>query len=168
MISTPPLLLLLLSVTSGLRAQNNGSTYSQKSPEPASQIVCPWLTRGSAARALGGDVSVAANLLNTGEGSCKFTKLQEPLNSLEILVGKVSLPACPPNSMRLTGIGNEATRCRLREAHGDSVEMVSSRVRETYFCVTLSMHGQKPSTKSLDLSNDVLQQIAEQVAGNLF
>ncbi len=166
------LLLLLLSLTYPLCAQNNSASYPQTSqqisPQTRSQAVCPWLTQGSAARALDGDVSVTTNVTDTGEGSCRFSRQQEPANVLEILVSKSGVRSCPADSPRLTGIGNEATLCRLREPHSDSVEMVSSRVRELHFTVTLSLHGLKSSTKSPDSSADELQQIAEQVAGNLY
>jgi hypothetical protein len=162
------LLALLFSMTYGLRAQNRSASYKQNTPQSVSQIVCPWFTQGSAAKALGGDVSVTANMSNTGEGSCKFAREHEPVNSLEILVSKASVPTCPPNSARLTGVGNEATRCRLRESHGAQVEMVSGHVRDMHFAVTLAMHEQKSSAKPLEYSADTLQQIAEQVSGNLY
>lgn len=159
--------LLLFSMTSRMRAQNKSTTYPVNTPQSPSPVFCPWFTQGSAARALGSDVTVTVNVSNTNEGSCKFLSRQDSMNSLEILVDKASVPACPTDSLRLTGIGNEATRCRLRESHGGLVEMVSSRVREVQFSVTLSLHGQK-SFKPSDPSNDTLQQIAEQVAGNLY
>ncbi len=162
------LLLLLISAASDLRAQNDNAGYSKSTPQSGSQAVCPWLTQGSAVRALGGDVSVTVNVANTGEGSCRFLRQQAPMNSLEILVGKTSGAKCPDNSTRLTGIGNEAARCQLRESHGEIMEMVSSRVREFYFTVTLSIQGQKVAVNSSDSSGDALEQIAEQVAGNLY
>ena len=158
-------LALLFSATSGLRAQNRSTNYP---PQSVSQTVCPWFTQGSAANALGGEVSVTVKVSNTGEGSCKFARQKDSTSYMEILVSKASVPACPSDSVRLTGVGNEATRCKLRESHGDSAEIVNSRVREMHFSVTLSMHGQKASTKPSDISDDILQQIAEQVAGNLY
>jgi hypothetical protein len=158
---------LLFFLTPDMRAQDKSTNYPLNSPQSTSPIVCPWFTQGSAARAIGSDVFVTENVSNENEGSCKFLSRQDSMNSLEILVGKASVPTCPTDSARLTGIGNEATRCRLRESHGDLVEMVSSRVREIHFSITLSLHGQK-SSKSSDPSNDTLQQIAEQVAGNLY
>lgn len=162
------LFLLLISAASDLHAQNDNAGYSKTAPQSGSQAVCPWLTQGSAASALGGDVSVTVNVANTGEGSCRFLRQQTPLRSLEILVSKTSGTKCPDNSPRLTGIGNEAQRCRLRESHGEMTEMVSSRVRELFFTVTLSTQGQKVSVNSSDRSGDALEQIAEQVAGNLY
>jgi hypothetical protein len=158
------LLALLLSTISGLRAQNKSANYPQNTAQFPSQAACPWFTQGSAAKTLGGDVSAIVKVSNTGEGSCKFARLRESANSLEIIVSKANLSGCPQDGVRLTGIGNEATRCKLRE----SVERVSGHVREMNFTVTLSMHGEKSPAKPLEYSADTLQQISEQVAGNLF
>jgi hypothetical protein len=46
--------------------------------------------------------------------------------------------------------------------------MVSGRVRELHFTVTLTSSGQKNPVKVSDVQEDVLQQIAEQIAGNLY
>jgi hypothetical protein len=45
--------------------------------------------------------------------------------------------------------------------------MISSRVRDLYFTVTLASRGQKNSPKA-DVQNDAPEQIAEQVAGSLY
>jgi hypothetical protein len=166
------ILVLLSSLSRAATAQSSQSGYGQKStpasPQPNSQAACPWLTQGSAAKVLGGRVSVTVGVSNTGEGSCKFVRQQSPLNYLEILVSKTSLPSCPAGSIRLTGIGNAAAECGLPASHGEVSKMVSSRVRELHFAVTLTNHGQKTPAKSMDEGDDVLAQIAEQVAGNLY
>jgi len=163
-------MMLLSSLSHAATAQSSQSGYGQKStqtdPQTTLQTVCPWLTEGSAAKALGGDVSVTVSMPNTTEGSCKFVRRQGPLNSLEILISKTSLPSCPAGSAKLTGIGNEAVECRLSASHGEASKMVGSRVRELHFVVTLTDHGQKAPAKSEE--DDVLAQIAEQVAGNLY
>jgi hypothetical protein len=46
--------------------------------------------------------------------------------------------------------------------------MVSSRVRDLHFTVTLTTREQKSQAKPADLQDDALEQIAEQVAGNLY
>lgn len=162
------LLLSLTSLAATVCAQYSGSAYPRNSPRPESQIICPWLTQGSAAKALGGDVSVTVSVSNTGEGSCKFQIQHEPLNSLEILVSKAKLPTCPAESTKLIGIGNEAVKCRLSGSNGETAEMVSSRVRDVYMTVTLTVRGEKTPAKSTDRQGDLLEQVAEQVAGNLY
>jgi hypothetical protein len=174
MLTRIPIFVLLFSLTSAATAQSSQSGYGQKStgsqasPRPGPQTVCPWFTEGSAAKVLGGGVSVTASVPNTGEGSCKFVRQQGPPNSLQILISKTNLPPCPAGSVKLTGIGNEAAECRLPASHGEVSKMVSSRVRELHFSVTLTDHGQKTPAKSMDEEDDVLAQIAEQVAGNLY
>ncbi len=128
---------------------------------------CPWLTAGTAARALGADVSATVTMANTLEGACKFSAGPGSADYLEIQVRKVVLPACPAGSPELKGIGNQATRCTSPGSHGHGIEMVSSRVRDLYFTVTLASRGQKNSPKA-DMQNDPLEQIAEQVAGSLY
>jgi hypothetical protein len=161
-------LLSLLAFAARVYAQNSSSAYPQNSPRSGSQTICPWLTQGSAARALGGDVSVTVSVPSTGEGSCKFKLRHETLNSLEILVSKAKLPTCPADGTKLIGIGNEAVRCRLRDSNGETAEMVSSRVRDVHMNVKLTTHGEKAPAKTLDRQGDVLEQIAEQVVGNLY
>jgi cell division protein ZapA (FtsZ GTPase activity inhibitor) len=46
--------------------------------------------------------------------------------------------------------------------------MVSGRVRDLHFTVTLTSSGQKSAVKLPDVQEDALEQIAEQIAGNLF
>ena len=177
MMWTRTLLLLSLSFLSAqVSAQSNTPSYPQKSspvyprsnPHSGMQTNCPWLTQGSAARALGGDVSVTATVSTTGEGTCNFRVQNEPLNSLEILVSKAKLPTCPAESTKLTGIGNEALRCRLSGSKGETTEMVSSRVRDVHVNVTLTIRSEKAPAQTSDKLGDVLEQIAEQVVGNLY
>jgi hypothetical protein len=163
-------ILLLLVASSSVAAQAQYGAPGAPGVSHARQqnTGCPWLTQGSAARALGGDVSVTVNVPNTGEGSCKFSRLPEFPDSLEILVSKVALPTCPPRSTELRGIGNQAERCKRPGTHGEDVEMVSSRVRDLYFTVTLASSGKKSAEKSSGAQDDALEQIAEQVAGSLY
>ena len=163
-------MLLLLSATAAI-AQSNPSAYGGSSSKPVAranaQAACPWLTAGSAAKALGGDVSVTVDVPNK-EGTCKFVRQQGEPNTLEIFVGKSNFRSCSPGSVRLTGIGNEAEECRVPASHGEISRMVSSRVRELPFSVTLTDRREKSSAKSQGEQDDVLAQIAEQVAGNLY
>lgn len=147
-------------------AQSSGQDPSQAAPHRPVQVTCPWLTNGSAARALGADVAMTAAVSSPDEGSCRFTRRDEPMHSLEIIVGKNGIPACPSGSLSLTGIGNRAARCRMPAPHGDPEQMLSGRVRDLDFALIL--RGQKPPAKASDAWDDALEQLGEQVAGNLF
>lgn len=125
---------------------------------------CPWLTQGTAAHALGGDVKADVTLANTSEGACRFSREQGSSDYLEIRVSKSALPACPEKSRELKGIGNDASRCVPPGAHGHDIEMISSRVRDMNFDVALGARLQKGD----DPQNDALEQIAEEVAGSLY
>ena len=77
--------------------------------------VCPWLTQGSAAAMLGGDVSAVIKLTQPREGSCIFSLHQwAAMYSLEVVVESTQRTTCPPTSPNLPGIGNEAVACRLQ------------------------------------------------------
>jgi hypothetical protein len=166
------LLLVLLSFSAaGAQTQyvipNASSSASQSAHENSSKAACPWLTQGSAATVLGGDISVTARVSDAGEGFCRFSR-QQGSDFLEILVSRASLPRCPSGSTELKGIGNEAKSCSHPGSRGESVEMVSSRVRDLYFSVMFTSRGLKSGMKSPDAHDDALEQIAEQVAGNLY
>jgi hypothetical protein len=162
------LLLLFLASTAATLAQYNAPPAKQGNPAILSQPTCPWLTAGSAARALGGDVSVSISTTNNNDGSCKFLKLQDSRDSLQIQVGKGSLTGCPGEHTNLVGIGNEAAECRLPGSHGETVEMVNSRVRDVHFNVILTIFKQETLPKSPNEREVPVEQIAEQIAGNLY
>jgi hypothetical protein len=159
--------LLFLLLSSAAAAQTQYGTTAKTNTMPHVQTGCPWLSEGSAAHTLGGDVSATVKVSN-GEGSCVFSRQQGTPYSLEIAVSKTPSPACPPGSTSLRGIGNEALDCRHGGPHGDSVEMISSRVRDVHFTVTLTTRSPKTPPKPDDPQNDALEQVAEQVAGNLY
>jgi hypothetical protein len=156
--------LLLLAVFLGSQYVSS-STQPKMTPAPA-KPVCPWLTAGSAAHALGGDVSVTTTVTNSNAGSCRFSRLDGSPSALEIVVGKDVTGACPADSLKFTGIGNEATRCRIPATRGDTAEILSSRVRDLHFSIVL--REQKHLAKPADTQDDALEQLGEQVAGNLF
>jgi hypothetical protein len=165
----PLLFLLLLAYsTAVVQAQYDKPGIPPSGSKARSQTTCPWLTQGSASRALGGDVSTKVSVSDTGEGSCRFLREQRSPDSLKILVSKNALASCPTESTKLTGIGNQAARCRVPGLHSKGVEMVSGRVRDLHFTVTLTSRGQKSPLKLPDVQQDALEQIAEQIAGNLF
>jgi len=131
--------------------------------------VCPWLTQGSAAAMLGGDVSSVIKLTPPGEGSCVFSLQQgAAMYSLEVVVEGTPRTVCPPTSPKLLGIGNEAVACRLQRSPNDAVEVVSSRVRTLYFTVSLKIQGAANPGIPLIKQRDIVERAAEQVAGNLF
>jgi hypothetical protein len=163
---------LLLFSSAALGQTQYGTTPKSAAPARAGHG-CPWLTEGSAARALGGQVSVTVKVSDMGEGLCSFARQPGSADSLEILVSKAALPACPAESTSLKGIGNEAATCRSHSSRAEAVEMISSRVRDLHFTVTMTTHAQKTAAKPADSQpadpqNDALEQIAEQVAGNLY
>ena len=162
------LLLLFFASTAATLAQYNAPPAKQGNSIIPSQPTCPWLTAGSAARALGGDVSVSVSTANNNDGSCKFLRLQDSRDSLQIQVGKGSLTGCPGERKSLVGIGNEAAECRLPGSHGETVEMVISRVRDVHFNVILTIFRQEILPKSPNEAEVPVEQIAEQVAGNLY
>ena len=162
------LFLLLAYSTAAVRAQYDKPSVPQSGSQPRSRTTCPWLTQGSASRVLGGDVSTKVSVSDIGEGSCRFLREQRSPGSLKILVSKRALASCPSQSTELKGIGNQAAMCRVKGAHSKDVEMVSGRVRDLHFTVTLTSRGQKSPAKLPDVQEDALEQIAEQIAGNLF
>jgi hypothetical protein len=129
---------------------------------------CAWLTEGSAAGLLGGEVMPTASLSDTGEGSCKFTRRQEPLDSLEVTVSKSALPTRPPNSTNLVGVGNPTSICKISGAHGLTAVLISGRVRDFYFTVMIDFSKRKTPPQSTEIREDLMAQVADQVAGNLF
>ncbi len=130
--------------------------------------VCPWLTQGSAAALLGGNVSAVIKLSPAGEGSCVFSLEQGGTTySLEVIVGSTLRTTCPPASPKVPGMGNEAVSCRLQRSLNETVEVVSSRVRAVYFSTNLTIQGTTKPGIPLNQQRDIVERAAEQVAGNL-
>jgi len=99
-------------------------------------------------------VHAILNVANPTQGTCTFVKTARPQEQLKVLVGAGNIPSCPAGSAKVIGVGDQASRCRLPH----SAQMISGNVRAVDMAITLS--GNQP--------DDALQQIAEQVAGNLF
>jgi hypothetical protein len=138
-------------------------------------MVCPWFTTGSAAMALGGDVTIVAHASGNWDGSCKFEHRSDKITqTIEILVSKTDRHPCPPRSTSLKALGNEAVQCALTNPKGQESDTVAGRVRDAYFVVTMTnVSGaiREPSTQvrpSDPFGACPLELIAEQVAGNLF
>src|SRR5271170_907261 len=131
--------------------------------------VCPWLTQGSAAAMLGGDVSAVIKLTPPEQGSCAFLLQRGAATySLEVVVESTPRTVCPPASPKLLGIGNEAVACRLQRSPNETVDMVSSRVRILYPTVSLKVQGTANPLIPPNKQRDIVERAAEQVAGNLF
>jgi hypothetical protein len=160
--------LLCLLFSSAAIAQTQYGTAPKTASPASAHTGCPWLTEGSAAHALGGEVSVTVKVTDAAQGFCGYSRRQGSADLLEIFVGKSVPPACPPGSASLKGIGNEALTCKHGGPHGESVEMISSRVRDLPFTVMLTTSGEKNPAKPADPQEDGLEQIAELVAGNLY
>ncbi len=141
-----------------------GAVSHAQSPATA----CPWVTQGSAARALASEVSVTAQVSDAGEGWCNFSRTQQPNAFLKVEVSKTVLPSCGVGSTKLKGVGNEAMRCALPGSGDQGGEMISGRVRDLHFVITLEPRWKKSPTNAGDAQEDILQLVAEQVAGNLF
>jgi hypothetical protein len=99
-------------------------------------------------------VHVILNIASSNQGTCTFVKTVHPQEQLKVLVGAEKIPSCPAGSAKVIGVGDQATRCHLPH----SAQMISGNVRAVDMAITLS--GNQPE--------DAIQQIAEQVAGNLF
>jgi hypothetical protein len=137
------------------------SAYGQS----AAPAACPWLTQGTAARVLGGDVSVDVHVADTSEGVCNFVRTTDATTSLRIVVSKAALPSCNADAVKLKGVGNEALRCDVPSAGEASAEKISGRVRDRNFTLTMSYKMRSGATVPED---DALENAAESVAGDLF
>jgi len=162
------LLLLIADSTAAVRAQYGKPRVPQSGEQARSQNTCPWLAQGSASRVLGGEVLETVSVSDTDEGSCRFLRRQSPPGVLKVVVSKAVVASCPAGSKELKGIGNRAARCNAPGSHSGGVAMVSGRVRDLHFAVTLSSPGQKNPVKLSDVQEDALEQIAAQIAGNLY
>jgi hypothetical protein len=163
----PLLLAVLFLAPHPVPAQAQTQAQTQ---EKQDKPVCPWLTEGTAAVTLGTPVTTVVTLHgdpDRPEGTCLFTAPQGSV--LEIAVIAVSTspsePACLANSLKLPGIGNEATFC-----HTDNRDRITSRVRDLSFRTTLSLQPPtpQPDPRQQEAHQQQLERIAEQVAGNLF
>jgi hypothetical protein len=162
------LLVLVLCSPIALAQYTNPPAPQVTAPQTKLPPACPWLTQGTAAKMLGGDVSVILNLSDSGEGSCKFSREQGPSEILEIVVKKADLAGCPTDSVALRAIGNEAAMCKHAGPNGEVVQMVSSRVRDQHFIVTITSRAHEKAAKAPDPQDEPVARVAEQVAGSLF
>jgi hypothetical protein len=136
------LFLLMLTVCAAARGQQS----------------CPWLTQGTAAALLGGAVRANAQVAE-GVGSCEFVREDGSLR-LKIVVSHARPKECV-NGTALTGVGEDAVAC-TEEIAGEHRETIRGRVRAHYFLLTMSARSGSLSMR------DALEQVGEEVAGNLF
>lgn len=136
---------------------------------------CPWFTTGSAAKLLGGGVSVEAHVNADRDGSCRFVRGNgATAQAIEIAIGKIDSHICPTGSTSLKTLGNQAMQCRRSMSGGQNADTIAGRMRDIYFVVT--MIGVPDATRSptsgLHTSDDFgaspLERAAEQVVGNLY
>ena len=134
--------------------------------------VCPWLTTGSAAVALGGEVTIVTQSSGNWDGSCKFEHHSEKVTqTIEILLSRTDSHPCPAGSTTLKALGNSAVQCAHTKPNGDESDTIAGRVRDAYFVVTMTnvrgaIGEQARSSDPFDASP--LERVAEQVVGNLF
>lgn len=165
MLNRWPLLLLLVSVTAA--AQSHPSAAPSRQPGTAMSASatsdCPWLTRGTAANVLGGDVSLTVAVKDS-QGSCAFHSQQEPAQTLEITVSAMPSQLCAKGGTRIAGVANWASECSIAQAHHGRIESIVGQARDTYFSVTLKFRA----SRGWQARNAELENIAEQVAGGLY
>lgn len=134
------------------------------------EMPCPWVTEGTAAKVLGSEVSLEAKLTTAMTGTCVFRSRQASGGSeLEVEVSSSSLMGCPGKSEKLRGIGSEAVQCEpARSSSGEAHSVVESRVRKVFLRVTLSVPTAGGAAFPAERQREIVTEVAEQVAGNLF
>jgi hypothetical protein len=137
--------------------------------------VCPWLATGSAETALGGSVTVVAQSESNWQGSCHFAReTAGSKQTIDIQITKVKIRPCPDGSAKLKALGNEAVQCARPGLSGGQAETVAGRVRDAYFEITMTgvadaTRQQPPTAHPVDpYGATLLEQVAEQVVGNLY
>jgi hypothetical protein len=137
--------------------------------------LCPWLSTGSAATALGGDVTVAAHSENNWQGSCHFTRRTAvSTQAIDIKVSNTNSHPCPGGSTKLKALGNEAVECRRSTSPGEPADTIAGRVRDVWFEVTMT--GVREAARDASANAHpaapygatMLEQITEQVVGNIY
>jgi hypothetical protein len=136
---------------------------------------CPWLTSGTAATLLGGEVSVTAHVEGAFAGSCRFVQQSGASSaSIEILVGPTDSHACSQDKVKLKAIGNEAVQCRRTDSPTQQSDIIAGRIRDVYFVVNMTNVAgatrQEPADPKLadTYGASALERVAEQVVGNLY
>lgn len=136
------------------------------------QQVCPWLTQGTAAALMAGDVRANVHV-SEGEGTCEFLRTAVDDDNLaavgEGLLLRIAVSRQLPRECAtgepLKGIGQDSVFCD-EDADGKHRQMIQGRVRNTYFLLTLT--SKQTRTTNEAVLRRTLEQAAEEVAGNLF
>lgn len=137
-------------------------------------VSCPWFSSGSAQAVLGGPVLANLQVEGNAQGSCEFTS--QPggnTRTLRILAGKADTHACPLGSPQLKALGNEAMQCRFTDAQRNRWDVIAGRMRDVFFVVSMSNVPDAAAAPSAEgrladpYSASILEQVAEQVVGNL-
>lgn len=151
---------------------------------------CPWLNTATASGVLGGAVNVTVtgkdgekvttqNASQNAENiTCDFVRRQGlGIYSLRIAVmSMISTDkefsaykhSCATAAMALKDIGNEAITCAIPNTAGTLGQMVISRVRNRAFLVVLSTNTSDDPVWTTAYLREKSEDIAEQIAGNLF
>ncbi len=130
---------------------------------------CPWLTQGSAAAILGGDVTNSVVAADDTSGSCRFLRGQAAATyELFVEVAEPPKETCPHDSQKLIGIGTGALQCSVTQSPTHVTEQIDGQVRALHFRVAISTSGIRLSTTQRQSQRENLRRAAEEVAGNLF
>lgn len=137
--------------------------------ESRAETACPWLTQGTAAAMLEGDVSANVQSASPDTGSCRFS-LRNGASEYVLKITVAGKPGvtCPPGSPKVPGVGSEAFSCQTRKSSEESSDMISGRVRAIFFLVRLTGKGMPDSPMTPEKRSDIVERAAETVAGNLF
>jgi hypothetical protein len=153
------LILLLLSVTCAAQT-------------PAT---CPWFSAGSAVSVLGGAVVSKIHVQSNSQGMCHFSRTSgDEKQFLDILIGKENPNACSRGSTKRTALGNEAVQCKNTNTDGQTLDVITGRMRNVYFVVSIgnvsdaSIVPPGPNGSPDPYEASVLERVAEQVVGNLY
>lgn len=148
----PFFLLIFLFHAAGLRAESG----------------CPWLTQGTVATLLGGEVTANIHAANADAGSCRFSLHHGAMEyELEVTVASAAGATCPAGSPKVTGVGSEAFSCAAKRASWETTDMISGRVRTTYFVIRLTGKGAS-NPLAPEKRSEIVERAAEAVSGNLF
>jgi hypothetical protein len=138
-------------------------------PHLRAETVCPWLTQGTAADLLGGEVAAKVQAPSADAGSCQFSLRSGATEyALEITVAGAPGATCPPKSPKVAGVGSEAVSCAIGKSAEETVDMISGRVRDIFFTVRLTGKGAPDSSLTPEKRSEIVEQVSEEVAGSLF
>lgn len=133
---------------------------------------CPWLTLGTAEKALGGAATVAVQQSSPPEGSCQFALKGTPHSVLQITVTKAQKHVCSDADAPLVGLGNQARQCVQKSGEGQPMDVIEGRVRDLNYVITMTQPAlpshSAPSKAGLIPTVSAIEVVADIVAGNLY